>query len=192
MPFCRFEPTLHSHPKLVALSDQAFRVWACSVSFSLANLTDGALPDMQTARNPLRLSLGMTPRSFQKVAQELITAGLWEANGRGLRVHDYEDYQPSKREVEDEREANRERARRWREKRGANVVSNDVSTDQVTKPVRPSVRTSPPYPPKGGVARRREDEVPYQQPPRFKGRCEECDASSVSAHADWCSKEVRT
>ncbi|KKL89691.1 hypothetical protein LCGC14_1912240, partial [marine sediment metagenome] len=42
-----------------------------------------------------------------KLAARLIEVGLWERNGTGYAIHDYLDYNPSKKELEARREIKR-------------------------------------------------------------------------------------
>jgi hypothetical protein len=60
--------------------------------------------------------LGGTPRE----AADLVSAGLWITAGDGWCFHDWNCYQPTRREVTERREKNAEKLRRWREKRDSN------------------------------------------------------------------------
>lgn len=149
----RFEPTLHSHPKLLSLSDGAFRLWTAAISYSVANLTDGALPSIATPRHPLRLSLGLTPSRFKRYVDELYAAKLFEPDARRgvITIHDFLDFQPTRADVERERASNRDRQKRWRtvhnfgDNRPDNASRNGGRDASVTEPVRTILE--PPNPP---------------------------------------------
>lgn len=68
------------HPKLTDLSDRAFRAYINGIAYSSGFTTRGHLsPGQQT-------TIGVTA----KARQELLDAGLWEVNGNGVYIHDWE------------------------------------------------------------------------------------------------------
>lgn len=114
-----------SHPKVIGLSDKAFRLHIAALAYSAENLTDGEID-----RAALRL-LGSYSGLQRPVlqAKELVTARLWEISpleNEGYRIHDYSEHQRTKQDVERDRAAARERVRRHR--------------NGVTKPVTPPLR----------------------------------------------------
>lgn len=98
MPWVRLDDSFAEHPKVIGLSDAAFRTHVNAICYCNRQLTDGRVPSV--------LGNGCT--------EELLDAGVWERNGSGFLVHDYLDYQPSKEEVLAEREKAAERMRRLR------------------------------------------------------------------------------
>lgn len=90
------------HPKIVILSDKAFRVYVNSLTYSSGLELRGHLINEQQQQ------IGVTP----KVRQELLAAGLWDPNGNGIVIHDWDEHN-SKRDDRKERE--RERKRRARQ-----------------------------------------------------------------------------
>jgi hypothetical protein len=90
------------HPKVGDLSDAAFRAYVSGLCYSAEHLTDGFLP-------PAFIS-----RSKPRTIAELVEAGLWEhGNGsRGVHIHDYLEFQPSRSETEANREARASAGRR--------------------------------------------------------------------------------
>lgn len=99
----RIEPDFAEHPKIVGLSDAAFRVHLKALCWCGKHETDGLLP------------AGAVPatgssRKRAELISELLSAGLWEKAGAGYRIHDFLCYNPSK-------EQNEERRRELSEKR---------------------------------------------------------------------------
>jgi len=92
MAWVKFDDGFPEHPKIIGLSDAAFRLHVEAVSYCNRQLTDGlvlavVLPRITSARHPV------------KVAAELVSAGVWEATEGGWWIHDYLDYQPSKQDA---------------------------------------------------------------------------------------------
>ena len=86
----RLDGDFPDHPKVVGLSDRAFRAFITGLCYCGRYLTDGDIPA------PVAQSLARRP-----VMAELIGAGLWHQNGSGVVVHDYGEYQPTRAEVEE-------------------------------------------------------------------------------------------
>ena len=90
MPWIRFEDNFPEHPKVLALSDAAFRLHVRAIGYAARHLTDGRVTYAVVSSLSRRASL----------SEELVTAGLWERSDDGFCVHDYLNYQPSRAEVE--------------------------------------------------------------------------------------------
>lgn len=90
MTWVRLEPDFPDHPKVVNLSDDAFRAFIGGLCYCNHYLTDGRIPAGAVRRLVHR----------RAVAVELVKAGLWDQNGDGMIVHDFLDYQPTRSEVE--------------------------------------------------------------------------------------------
>lgn len=87
MPWVKIDEHMPDHPKVIALSDKAFRLYVTSICYSSANKTDGEILPAALGR------MGGTP----KLAQELVSAILWDTTSRGgWCVHDYLKYNRSK------------------------------------------------------------------------------------------------
>lgn len=94
MTWVKLDADFPEHPKVVDLSDDAFRAFIGGLCYCNHYLTDG------------RITPGAIRRlASRRVATELVDAGLWEQNGSGVIVHDYLEYQFSRSEVEANREA---------------------------------------------------------------------------------------
>ena len=99
-----------TNPKVVGLSDGAFRAHVAAMCYCAHHGTDG-------------LVVAPAARMFATAKQigELVAAGLWERAGdppNGYAIHDWAEYQPPS-DNGHRRAANRERKRRWRESRQA-------------------------------------------------------------------------
>lgn len=110
MTWARLDDGFGEHPKVVGLSDAAYRLHVNAICYSARNLTDGVVPV-----GALR-SLGKTGKSVT----ELTTCGLWEPGDGGYLIHDYLDYNPSREQVERERKVVSE-ARSAAGRKGAQV-----------------------------------------------------------------------
>lgn len=107
MPWGRIDDGFYDHPKLDALGRDrlsAVGLHWLAVSWSNRWLTDGAITRERVAK------LGGTPR----LADALVSAGLWDRDGDDYRIHDFLDFNESKADVEAAREVEREKKRRQR------------------------------------------------------------------------------
>jgi hypothetical protein len=107
MPWFKVDDGFWRHPKVMDLPDAAVALWTKSGSWSSDQLTDGEVP-----KTAMRLVNGRP-----KAADALVDAGLWKPTLAGWEFHDWADYQPTRTQVRQEREATAERVRQWRAKR---------------------------------------------------------------------------
>lgn len=123
------------HPKVRALSPQAFRAYITVLCYCARYLTDGAV-----SRSVLK-TMGIRARDVA----ELGVAGLWHETDGGVVVHDYLKYNPARTKVEARREATAARVRDHRDKGNGNAGEaalqepqdsncNGVTTPPVTPP----------------------------------------------------------
>lgn len=106
MTWFRVDDKLHSHPKRHAASLRALGLWTLAGSWSGDQLTDGHIPAV------IVKALGGTTTD----AASLVNAGLWERVDGGYQFRDWADHNPSRKDVQDKRNAEREKKQRWREK----------------------------------------------------------------------------
>lgn len=111
MPWFNVDDGFHSHPKVARLRagklyGEALGLWVSAGSWACRHLTDGNIP------GDVLPVLGFSDRP----ARELVRVGLWVCEEGGYRFCDWEDYQPSRQDVELRRQQNAERQKRFRDK----------------------------------------------------------------------------
>jgi hypothetical protein len=141
MAWIRLDDDYVHHPKFVALSHGAFRLWHEGMAHCRKLMTDGLIT----------LAYLKSFRYGQRVyVQELVvpcspgTAPLWSLDAEGYHVHDYLDWNPSRDEDARDRESAKQRMRAYRGKR--KLVTPRV-TANVTVDVTPQI--TPPVPGQG-------------------------------------------
>jgi hypothetical protein len=112
VPWFKVDDKLHDHRKARQAGTRAMGVWILAGTWSADNLTDGFIPETVLSR-----------WGTIKDADRLVAAELWEPAQRdgeqGWQFHHWIEYQPVKKQVEDQRRAGAERLRKYREKRRA-------------------------------------------------------------------------
>ena len=122
MTWIKLDDTLPNNPKILPLSDKAFRLYIEGLCYANQYLTDGFLA--QAVVN--RLDSG-------NAAQELLLAGLWLEVDLGMQIHDYCEHQTSRKAVEEKREQVRNRVTRYREKSNIDVTPSETETETETE-----------------------------------------------------------
>jgi hypothetical protein len=96
-PFVALTDEFPEHPKVIGLSDAAFRAQVELICWSNRNRRDGQIPP------------GLARKYDSDVIDELLTEGLIESDGKGYSIHDYLEHNPSKVEIEERIAEKRER-----------------------------------------------------------------------------------
>src|SRR3954462_3199592 len=93
------------HPKITGLTPAEFALHVEAICYCGRYLTDGVLPS----------NCAQTLRFWTKKRRDsLVVARVWEISVDGnLVIHDYDQYQRSKAQVQAEKAANRERQERY-------------------------------------------------------------------------------
>lgn len=123
MTWFKVDDQFWAHPKTLLLSDSAVALWVKAGAWSAQHLTDGHVP-----AGVLRLI-----QAQKKHADELVRAGLWRVHERdGWVFHDWLEYQPTRKEVEERRSAWRSRQNKHRSQRRSpggqfTVIEGDVT-----------------------------------------------------------------
>jgi hypothetical protein len=109
MTWVKIDDSFPNHPKIVGLSDKAFRIHISGLCYCGTYLTDGFVPMTIAAR--------FANEDMTYIA-ELSQAGLWREapQDNGFYIHDYLAHQTSKTQVEEKRQTVRERQKRYRER----------------------------------------------------------------------------
>jgi len=173
MTWVRLDDGAPLHPKLYHAGVAAFGFWAAGICHSNRLLTDGVIP---RADLPL-VFVGTTIEEAERLAEVLVSAGLWERVDGGWSVHDFHDFQPSRREVLRLRKlrsaAGRQGGVKSAERRkqlASRVVKHAASTLSNPDPSHPDPsRRSSPLPPNGGEPEPSFDEF-YDRYPKKIGR----------------------
>lgn len=119
MAWFKVDDKLHSAPKLLSIPRKyrlaALGLWTIAGSWSADQLTDGVIPDYMVEE------WGGT----KTLVDWLVKADLWRKVEDGTEFKNWDEYQPTKADIEAEREKNREKLRKWRER---NRESNEGVT----------------------------------------------------------------
>ena len=121
MPWCRIDDAAMSHPKIVGLSDKAFRLWVWGLAYAQLHLTDG------------RIIAEAIPARLKRASADLLGARLWETEHSGFQIHDYLDWNESREAVLAKRDGARQRLQMHREKRVASPDVKRVSSPDVKR-----------------------------------------------------------
>ena len=127
MPWFKVDDTLPFHAKIVMAGNTALGLWVRAGAWSSQQLTDGFIPDH------IVRALGTVT-----IASRLVSCGLWSRVDGGFLMHDYLDYNPSRADVEKDREEARQRMRRVRQ----NGRRSPERSGEHTTEVRPNERRS--------------------------------------------------
>jgi len=97
MAWVRIHDGAMTHPKLVGLSDKAFRLWVWGLSYTQMHLTNGLIV------------VDALPSTLKRATADLIAKRLWETHDLGFTIHDYLDWNDSKEAVMAARKLGRHR-----------------------------------------------------------------------------------
>jgi hypothetical protein len=124
VPWANLDDQFPKHPKVLPLSDAAFRLHVSGVCHAAQYLTNGVL---RAEAVPI-----LVPRFKKSTLDELLRRGQWHDLGDGCGtetcplgvpdsyvIHDYLEWNRSREHVEEERERKRKAGRKGAEKRWA-------------------------------------------------------------------------
>jgi hypothetical protein len=113
--WANFDDQFPSHPKVIGLSDAAFRLHTSGICYCAQFRTDGIIP---AATVPT-----LVPRYRKRSLDELLDRAIWVPRAGDYEIHDYLEWNRSRAEIEEDRtrlhkvrsEAGKKGARaRWR------------------------------------------------------------------------------
>lgn len=104
MPWFKVDDNFALHPKVMRAGNEAIGLWVRAGSWAMQQLTDGFVPD------DIVPILGTV-----KAAKRLVAVGLWLPVEGGYQFHEWVARNPSRSDLEAQREATRKRQQRWRE-----------------------------------------------------------------------------
>lgn len=121
MGWIKLDNNFPDHPKVLSLTDEAFRLYVAGLCYSSRYLTDGVLSEAVVDR----LLPARTRENISKSSEQLEANDLWLRRENCWEIAGYSEHQSSKEEVEQAKQANRERVAKWREKQQrANGITN--------------------------------------------------------------------
>lgn len=127
MSWFRVDDTLHAHRKLAKAGAEAMGLWVACGSFaaSAASRQDGSLDHDEVAMRALLLGV----RDWKRLADKLVSVGLWEEDGDLYRFHDWDHFASADGVTEAKRLKAAERQAKSREKkRLSDAVTRDSHT----------------------------------------------------------------
>lgn len=116
MAWLRIDDRVRTHPKIAQAGPAAAWLWFCGICYCREHLTDGFIP------KAVVVSLAMNLTSPLKHAARLVDVRLWEDVDGGYQVHDFLDWNPSRAEVEANREWGTQRKSLYRNKDVTSIV----------------------------------------------------------------------
>lgn len=105
MAWLKIDDRVRTHVKIVAAGPQAAWFWFCGICYCREHLTDGFIPTGMLAS----LCPGVSGAQAKRHARKLIEVGLWHEAPGGFTVHDFLDWNPSRAQIEADREWDRKR-----------------------------------------------------------------------------------
>lgn len=118
MVWFKVDDNLAFHQKTLAAGNAAMGLWVRAGSWSGQTLSDGFVPDEMVKQ------LGTRSQ-----AEKLVEVGLWRRLKTGFAFHEWDERQPTKAQVEADREAAKERQRISRERRRQQRDDEDKGDD---------------------------------------------------------------
>ncbi|MDY1005723.1 hypothetical protein [Curtobacterium sp. CFBP9011] len=151
MPWFKVDDGLPSSRKVLGIPRRdrlaAIGLWTLAGAWSAKELQDGAVPSYMI------VELGATRR----VAEALVTVGLWSRTSSGYSFVNWDDFQPTKADVLSAREKNAEKLRKWRQRNRDRdqgetkfVTELQDGSDEVRNAAPVPARPDPTSPPIGG------------------------------------------
>ncbi len=111
MAWVRIHDGAMTHPKIVELTDKAFRLWVWGLAYSQQHLTDGRIPQ------------AAVPARLKRACDDLVQWRLWDASDRdgtalvgSWQVHDYLEWNDSRDRVREKQTYAKRRLEDWRDK----------------------------------------------------------------------------
>lgn len=113
MAWARIDDGFYDHPKILGIWQRcpgAVGLHVRAIAYCSKHLTDGRIP-----RGAVE-SLSPVQRDRDEQIGALVTLGAWyeDEGSETFVIHDYEDYQPTRAEVTEKRQKDRERKNRER------------------------------------------------------------------------------
>lgn len=143
MTWAKIDDSFPDHPKIVAAGPICALLQIRAICYSCRFLTDGLIPHGAVSGlvNGLEPDDACKHASGIDLASLMVRNGLWDVAANGYQVHDFLDFNPSKKEVERQRKHWQERAQK-----GAKARWNKNRTPHASKHAPSSVNPHAPVP----------------------------------------------
>ena len=105
MPWVRIDETLPRHPKFLCVGVGGIGLFIVGVCYANEYLTDGFVP--------LAAVSTVNGEDMTSLIETLVTTGVWTHTEHGLQIHDFHQYQPTKKKVLRERKQAKRRKAKW-------------------------------------------------------------------------------
>jgi len=128
MTWTKFDHGFLHHEKYAALTAAALMLHMCGVMHSSEHLTDGRVPKARSIRGAYAGHLIADGQDVDKLAQELIDAGVWDDWPHHWEILGYLEHNRSKTEVDALKAANRRRQAKFRAKKSTPTTATDTDT----------------------------------------------------------------
>ena len=120
MAWVRIDDQAPEHPKLLRAGLEATGLWIRALAYCSRYLTDGHVPREAVAH--------MAGKASTRLTSILVDCGLWTSiPDGGFRVHDYNEYQPSRAQVTERRMRTKAKVEEWRKRKGYAGGNSDVT-----------------------------------------------------------------
>lgn len=111
MTWVKLDDQFYTHRKVAGMDYRmlpAVGLHILALTWCASQLTDGFVPRSQPARLAGDISELLPKASVGLLVSALLDAGMWEEADGGYQIHDYLEYNPSREEALEKREAQRE------------------------------------------------------------------------------------
>lgn len=136
MSWAKLDDRANEHRKQLEAGPEACWLWACGLMYANRQpARDGHIP-----ARVLPMLYPFPAKQLPKLAAKLVQVGLWTESTGGYDIHQFKIWNKTKEQVEEDREATRERVARHRRNKNSNgsgnEVGNGVTPDDVPDPIR--------------------------------------------------------
>jgi hypothetical protein len=131
MAWVRIDDQFPSHPKVAKAGPLAGWLFVSGLCYCNRYLTDGFIPIgvVRTLANYDGIMERFHDEETESIqlALRLVDCGLWEEADGGFTVHDYDQYQPTREQIETVRETTRVRVEAFRNKKNGQFGNGNVT-----------------------------------------------------------------
>ncbi len=132
MAWVKLDDQAPRNSKMLKAGPAACWLWVCGIAHAQSQLTDGFI-----AIEALPM-IGVTGvNRVEKLAEQLVTVGLFERADGGYRVHDYLDHNPSRASVLAKRAEDAKRKRQGESERNPNGIQTESGAPRAGVPSHP-------------------------------------------------------